>query len=99
MENIYETNLLPVEDYDSLDECQEATGCYNNGDYIVDSFYNGNWNEGVQFMLDECIHPRDLANYLEEKEEEFGEKIYKEFLDRAAFITITELWYEMKGRL
>jgi hypothetical protein len=40
---LYDTDLLPVYDYESLEECQECTGWYNNGDYIIDTFYNGNW--------------------------------------------------------
>lgn len=39
MENeLYEVTLLPLEDYQDLDECQECTGCYNNGDWIIDTF-------------------------------------------------------------
>lgn len=45
---LYETHLLPIDDYADLDECQECTGCYNNGDWIIDTFYNGNWNDGVE---------------------------------------------------
>jgi hypothetical protein len=30
-----------------LEECQECTGWYNNGDYIIDTFYNGNWWYGA----------------------------------------------------
>lgn len=97
MNNLYETNLLPIEDYETLEECQECEGVYNNGDYIIDSFYNGNWTHGVQLMLDECIYPREFAQFVDEKEEEFGESIHS-FLDREAFISITELWYELRNK-
>lgn len=97
MNNLYKTNLLDTEGYESLEEYQEYTSNYNNGDYIIEQFYYGNWSDGVQNMLDEYIYPREFAKFLDDKESEFGEDIYA-FLDREAFITITELWYELRNK-
>lgn len=92
--NLYDTDLLPVYDYEDLEQCQECTGCYNNGDWIADSFYNGNFTEGVKFLVEQCIEPREFAEFIENKIKEFPE--ISQSLDRVDFCSITALWYELR---
>lgn len=91
---LYDTDLLPVYDYESLEECQECTGWYNNGDYIIDTFYNGNWRDGVQQLLDILVTPYEFAEFVEDKIEE--DMVDGRFLDRLAFCNIQALWLEMR---
>lgn len=91
---LYDTDLLPVSDYESLEECQEDTGCYNNGDYIIDTFYIGNWRDGVQQLLDIQVTPYEFAEFVEDKIKE--DIIDGEFFNRPAFCNIQALWLEMR---
>lgn len=94
---LYEITLLPVYDYQDLDECQECTGCYNNGDWIIDTFFNGNWKDGVLQLLGLNVSPREFAEFVNEKVAEGFEDI-GDFLDRDAFVIITELWYNLRDK-
>ena len=91
MEELYSTSLLNVEDYESLDECQSAENVYNNGEYIIGQIINGNWTDAVDFLKHLCISPLEFADFVQELEEESG--IEQEFLDRQAFVCITQMYY------
>ena len=91
---LYGYDLLPIEEYEGLEQCQEDTGCYDNGEWILDSFYNGNWGEGVDYLIELCVLPREFAEYIEDKIMDYPH--VAEFLDRSAFCTITKLWYERR---
>lgn len=61
MKNLYDTSLLPIDEFEDLDECQACTGCYNNGDYIIDSVCNGNLKESALFLIQICVSPYEFA--------------------------------------
>lgn len=91
MEELYNTNLLNVEDYESLEDCQCNENMYNNGEYILTQIINGNWTDAVNNLKELCVTPLEFADFLDQMEEETG--IIQEFLDRQAFISITQLYY------
>lgn len=91
MENLHKTNLLNVEDYESLEEYQENEGIYNNGQYIIEQLYNGNWTDGVNNLKELCVTPVDFADFVEAFEDDLGSTFG--FLDRYAFILISQLYY------
>ena len=95
MNNLYETDLLPLSDYNNdLEECQECTGCYNNGDWIMDTFYNGNWNDGVEQLLEIYVTPYEFADFVSDK---IAEGMADgDFFDRASFITIQRIWSDLR---
>ena len=59
-------------------------------------FFNGNWKDGVLQLLGLNVSPREFAEFINEKVAEGFEDI-GDFLDRDAFVTITELWYNLKS--
>lgn len=95
MNNLYEIDLLPVSDYESLEECQECEGVYNNGDYILDQLNNGNWTDGVKNMLEIYVTPNELADFITDKVEEG--LIDGGFFDRSAIATISNIYYNLRN--
>lgn len=97
MNNLYETTLLNFEDYNSQDEYFENETIQNNGDYILDQFYNGNWNDGVKNMLEIYTTPSDIADYMDELSQDG--LIDNEFFNRASIATIASIYYELRKEL
>lgn len=92
MNGLYETDLIDIDGYESMEDYTEDTGIYNNADYIIEQFYNGNWNDGVKSMLDVYVTPNNLVDYIECIREEMGSDVYS-FMDNSSFVTITQIYY------
>jgi hypothetical protein len=57
------------------DAINEDEGVYTYGDDIADTFMNGNFSAGVKQLKELNCRARDLADYLEEKAEEYRCKL------------------------
>ena len=42
------------------------------GNNIIDTFYNGNFTQGVKDLIEIGASPRDFGNYIQEETEEMG---------------------------
>jgi len=42
------------------------------GNDIIDTFYNGNFNQGVRDLIEIGVSPREFGNYIQEETEEMG---------------------------
>lgn len=94
MNNLHEITLLNFEDYNSQDEYFENEMVRNNGDYILEQFYNGNWSDGVENMLEICATPNDIADYMDELS--VDGLIDESFFDRASVATVASIYYELR---
>lgn len=97
-DNLYGTELLSWDGYNTLEECQEDTGWYHNGDYIIDTFMNGNWGDGVIELIEIGVTPYEFAEFIEEG---ILDEIYShigDFLDRPAFCNIQSLYDKIRRR-
>ena len=59
------TNNLPTE------AINEDKLIYTTGDSILNQFFYGNYTDALEEMVKEHITPMELADYLEEKAEEY----------------------------
>lgn len=48
-----------------MDEVMEDERIYTVGDSLLNQFYNGNWSDSVQEMVDNNISTNDLLQYIE----------------------------------
>lgn len=94
MNNLHETTLLKFKDYNSQEDEYFENTVHNNGDYILDQFYNGNWDDGVKNMLEIYATPNDIADYMDELSEDG--LIDESFFDRASVATVASIYYELR---
>ncbi len=67
-------------------------------DDILDSFTNGNYDQGAKQMLEHIINPRELIDWLEEQREELGEYFYQN-ISLSSTISIVESYNEARSSL
>jgi len=54
------------------EDINEDEQVYTVGDSILMSFYYGNYSDGIKELLEYQIRPEELAEYLEDKAEEYN---------------------------
>lgn len=55
-----------------LEDQYEDEQMFTRGDAILRSFYYGNFTQGIKEMISYSVRPEELAEYLEDKAEEYG---------------------------
>ena len=82
------TNLLDITADHTEDETRDKLieALQDHGEWIenvhqdiLDSIRNGNWEEGGKLMLEECITPTELVDYIEDYNEGMGYNMYSWF--------------------
>ena len=63
--------MRDVNDILPIDEQNDYDDVYTVGDDILNQFYYGNYSDAIQMMVKDFIEPNKLAEYLEEKAEEY----------------------------
>jgi hypothetical protein len=85
--NVYKE--LPIEDQN------EDEQVFTRGDDILMSFYYGQFIQGIKEMISYSVNPNELAQYLEEKADEYDmqvSELYSGHFTLAYFASIGEAY-------
>jgi len=88
------TATLLIDLYGSDYEPSED-GLETIGDDILDTFYNGNFSDGIKQLLELNIRPRELFEFVQDKLAEYGAGYY-DWFDVGLACEVTQSFFEDK---
>ena len=87
-------DMLPIEEQDEYDSV------YTVGDSILNQFFYGNYSDAIKMMVEDSIEPNELAEYLEDKAEEYDMEVkdmYNGHFTMSLFANIGMSFQQAKG--
>ena len=98
------THTLKLDDPDFLDpdeiiellEDKDGRMFDSPEDDVLNTIYYGNWNGGAKQMLNNCITPDSLVDYINDFRYDKNEEGY-EFFDLSSAVAITDVYHMQKA--